>query len=397
MIVFEFKAKGKPSQYLAIDDAIRTSQFIRNKCIRQWMDKKGVSKHELSKYTKVLAQQFSFAKNLNAMSRQAAAERAWSSISRFYDNCKKGVKPVGYPKFKKHSRSVEYKTQCWKLLSPKQIKFKEFGTLKLIGTYDLAFYPTELIKRVRVVRRADGYYVLFCIKIDVSESVEPSRRAVGLDVGLEYFYTDSDGNHAENPRFYRKAEKQRAKLNRRLSRTQKGSKNRAKARKRLAKLDLKISRQRIEHAKKLARCVIHSNDVVAYEDLKVRNLVKNHKLAKSIHDAGWYQFRSWLEYFGRKFGKITIAVAPHFTSQECSSCGRTLKKSLSTRTHKCVCGCELQRDHNAALNILKKGLGTVGHTGTSVRLRSPSAVEVNASGETTSFLVDSGQSKKVDS
>ncbi len=264
MIVLEFKAKGKPSQYQAIDEAIRTSQFIRNKCLRYWMDNRGVSKAALSKYTKVLAKEFSFAKNLNAMSRQASAERAWSSIARFYDNCKKGVKPVGYPKFKKHSRTVEYKTQCWKLLSPKRINFKEFGMLKLIGTYDLAFYPIESIKRVRVVRRADGYYIQFCIKIDVTESVEPSRRAIGLDVGLEYFYTDSDGNHEENPRFYRKAENKRYKLNRRLSRTQKGSKNRAKARNRLARLDLKISRQRIEHAKRLARCVIRSNDVVAY-------------------------------------------------------------------------------------------------------------------------------------
>ncbi len=126
-------------------------------------------------------------------------------------------------------------------------------------------------------------------------------------------------------------------------------------------------------------------------------MVKNHKLAKSISDVGWYQFRTWLEYFGQKFGKITIAVAPYLTSQECTNCGRIVKKSLSTRTHKCTCGCELQRDHNAALNILKRGLGTVGHTGTSVRLRSLSVVEVNASGETTSFLFDSGQSGKVDS
>jgi putative transposase len=107
--------------------------------------------------------------------------------------------------------------------------------------------------------------------------------------------------------------------------------------------------------------------------LKVRNLVKNHKLAKSISDAGWYQFRGWLEYFGKKFGKITIAVEPHFTSQNCSSCGKVVKKSLSTRTHQCSCGCELQRDHNAALNILKKGLGTAGHVGTSLN-------EWNASG-----------------
>ncbi len=397
MIVLEFKAKGKKRQYQAVDEAIRTSQFIRNKCIRHWMDNKGVSKAALSQYTKVLAREFSFAKNLNAMSRQASAERAWQSIARFYDNCKKGIKPVGFPRFKKHSRSVEYKTQCWKLLSPKQIKFKEFGTLQLIGTYDLAFYSTELIKRVRVIRRADGYYVQFCIKIDVTEEVEPSRSVIGLDVGLEYFYTDSEGHHEENPRFYRRNEKRRTKLNRRFSRTQKGSKNRVKARKRLAKLDLKISRQRIEHAKRLARCVILSNDVVAYENLRIKNMLRNSKLAKSISDAGWYQFRSWLEYFGKKFGKITIAVEPHFTSQKCSSCGKVVQKALSTRTHKCTCGCELQRDHNAALNILKKGLGTAGHVGTSLRLRSSSEAEVNASGDLTALLTDSGLSMKVES
>ncbi|MFZ1027792.1 MAG: transposase [Limnoraphis robusta] len=390
MIIFEFKAKGKTSQYQAIDEAIRTSQFIRNKCIRYWMDNRGVSKADLSKYTKVLATQFAFAKNLNAMSRQSSAERAWQSIARFYDNCRKGVKPTGYPQFKKHSRSVEYKTQCWKLLSPKRIHFKEFGMLKLVGTYDLAFYPTNLIKRVRVVRRADGYYIQFGIKIDVKEEIEPSKQVIGLDVGLEYFYTDSNGNHEENPKFYRKNEKKRSRLNRRFSRTKKGSNNRAKARIKLAKLDLKISRQRIEHAKRLARCVIHSNDVIVYENLQVRNLVRNHKLAKSISDAGWYQFRSWLEYFGKKFGKVTVAVEPHFTSQECSSCGKIVKKSLSTRTHKCSCGCELQRDHNAALNILKKGLGTVGHIGTKL-------IEHNASEETTYELTGFNPSVKADS
>ncbi len=113
-----------------------------------------------------------------------------------------------------------------------------------------------------------------------------------------------------------------------------------------------------------ARCVIQSNDLVAYEDLRVRNLVKNHCLAKSINDAGWYQFRKWLEHFGTKFGRVTVAVNPAYTSQNCSECGEVVKKSLSTRTHTCKCGCQLDRDHNAAINILKRALGTVGHTGT---------------------------------
>jgi putative transposase len=87
-------------------------------------------------------------------------------------------------------------------------------------------------------------------------------------------------------------------------------------------------------------------------------MVKNHSLAKSISDAAWYQFRCWLEYFGKVFGKITIAVPPHYTSINCSSCGSEVKKSLSTRTHRCSCGAELCRDENAALNVLAKGLRT---------------------------------------
>ncbi|MDB9439770.1 transposase, partial [Dolichospermum lemmermannii CS-548] len=118
------------------------------------------------------------------------------------------------------------------------------------------------------------------------------------------------------------------------------------------KKHLKVSRQRIEHAKKIARNVCKSNDLVAYEDLRVSNMVKNHCLAKSISDASWYLFRQWIEYFAVKFDKITIAVAPHYTSQKCSSCGVIVKKSLSTRTHNCSCGCELHRDTNAAVNIL---------------------------------------------
>jgi IS605 OrfB family transposase len=108
-----------------------------------------------------------------------------------------------------------------------------------------------------------------------------------------------------------------------------------------------------------------SNDIVAYEDLKVRNMVRNRHLAKSITDAAWTQFRTWVEYFGKVFGVVTVAVPPHYTSQNCSNCGKLAKKSLSTRTHTCQhCGHTADRDWNAARNILEKGLRTVGHTGT---------------------------------
>jgi putative transposase len=385
MLILEFKTYGKAKQFSAIDDALRTVQFIRNKAIRFWMDGLGKTKYDLNKYCAVLAKEFPFADELNSMARQASAERAWSAISRFYENCKKAIPgKKGFPKFQKDNRSVEYKTSGWNLAEDrKSITFtdnKGIGTLKIKGTRDLHFYQPDQIKRVRLVKRADGYYVQFCVQVNRLEMVEPSGTAIGLDVGLNEFYTDSNGAIAGNLRFLRKGERRLKQAQRRISKRVKGSKNRGKARLILGKRHLKISRQRKDHAVKLARCVITSNDVVVYEDLRIKNMVKNHCLAKSINDASWYQFRVWLEYFGKVFGKITIAVNPAYTSQDCSNCGVVVKKTLSTRTHICECGCVLDRDHNAAKNILSRGLSTVGHTGTFGL--EPS----NALGESTSTL-----------
>jgi putative transposase len=369
MIVLEFKAYGKESQFEAIEEAVKTAQFVRNKCIRFWMDGDRVSRAELYRYNTELRAEFDFVEALNSHACQASVERAWSAITRFFDNCKKKITgKKGFPKFQKDNRSVEYKTSGWKLSEDgKSITFtdgKNIGRLKMKGTRDLNFYQVSQIKRVRLVRRADGYYVEFCVQVDRQESLEPSRRAIGLDVGLKRFYTDTDGNEVENPRFLRRGESTLKRAHRRVLRRVKGSKNRIKARVILGQRHLKISRQRKDHAVKLARCVITSNDVVAYEDLRIQNMVRHHCLAQSINDASWYQFRVWLEYFGKVFGKITIAVRPDGSSQECSSCGVVVRKGLSTRTHVYQCGCVLDRDHNVARNILSRGLRTVGHTGT---------------------------------
>ena len=391
MIVLEYKLKGNQYQYKAIDDAIRTAQFIRNKALRLWMDGDKVNKYDLNKYCAVLAREYPFANELNSTARQASAERAWSAISRFFDNCKKGVKgKKGYPKFKKNSRSVEYKASGWKLdeKTKKHITFtdkKGIGRLKLVGSRDIYFYNAHDIKRVRLVKRADGYYCQFSVKVTVKIETPPTNKIVGLDVGLKEFLTDSEGNTVENPRFLRKAEKALNRANRQKSKKfvtctvslsvvegrsrsrdkKPQSNNYHKARKRYARKHLKVSRQRKEYAKSVAYCVIQSNDLVAYEDLNVKGMVKNRKLAKSISDAGWTIFRQWLEYFGYKYGKITVAVPPHNTSQNCSNCGQKVQKSLSTRTHICPhCGYVGDRDVNAAKNILIKALRTVGHTGT---------------------------------
>ena len=397
MLVLEFKVRAKKHQYIAIDKAIRTAQFVQNKCLSFWMDNSKVNKYDLNKYCRVLAHDFDFANKLNSQARQSSAERTWSAISRFYDNCKKKIPgKKGFPKFKKNCRSVEYKTTGWKLdlNTRKAITFtdkNEIGRLRLVGTYDLNFYPIKSIKRVRLIRRADGYYCQFILSVDVKIDTESANSVIGLDVGLESFYTDQHGNKVDNPRFLRKGEQKLKKIQRRLSRKKKGSSNRRKARQQLAKAHLKISRQRKDFAVKLARCVVHSSDVIAYEDLRIKNLVKNHCLAKSINDAAWYQFRLWLEYLGEKHGKITVAVPPKYTSQNCSNCGEKVKKSLSTRTHICTCGCRLDRDENAARNILKLGLSTSGHCGTWLQ------DSLNALGEDTSTTRGEILSKQVTS
>ena len=360
MFVLEAKLRGSDKQFQIIDEMIRTAGFIRNKCVRHWMDNQGVGQYDLSRLCKDLAAEFEWAGKLNSMARQASAERAWQSIKRFYDNCKNpSIKKKGYPKFKR-ARSVEYKTSGYKLSVDRQsitfIDGFKAGTFRMIGAADLNYYQLEQIKRVRIVRRADGYYAQFCIQHEPREEVQPTEQVTALDVGLLHFYTDNRGEKIENPRHLRLAEKALKRLQREVSRKVKGSNKRKKATLKLGRKHLKVSRQRKDFAVKLARSVVKSSDLVVYEDLRVRNMTRNHHLAKSISDAAWRMFFDWLEYYGQVFGKIVIPVPPQWSSQKCSSCGQIVKKSLSTKTHVCSCGVSLCRDENAAKVLLARGL-----------------------------------------
>ena len=373
MLIYEYKVDGSKRQCAGIEEAIRTVQFIRNKCLRKWMDERGVCKNDVQCSCAQLAQAYPFAARLNSQARQASADRAWFAIQRFYDTCKQhqpGKK--GFPRFQQDNRSVEYKTTGWKLDDDgKHIRFTDgcgIGRLRLVGNpkQHIETFPRKQIKRVRLVRRADGYYVQFSVQAQRRVEHIPTGKQIGIDVGLKAYYTDSEGSTVENPRHFRKAEKQLKRLHRHLSRKQKGSKNRLRARKRLAKASLKVQRQREDFARKQANALVTSSDVIAYEHLEIRNMVKNHHLAKAIHDAGWGIFLHWVKAYGVMHDIPVIAVPPQFTSQRCSACGTLVKKSLSVRTHICTsCGLVLDRDQNAALNILAKARDrTVGHTGT---------------------------------
>ncbi len=395
VFILEYKLRGKESQYRAIDEAIRTVQFVRNKCLRYWEDHKSIGQKDIYKHTTMLRKEFSFVKDLNSTACQQACERTWTAILKFYPNCKNQIPgKKGYPKYSQRTRSVEFKKSGWKLnRDTKKIAFtdgKNIGELKLIGSRNLSDFQEGQIQRVRIVRRADGYFVQLMLKLDprdITPQLEPTKKCVAIDVGLKYFYADSNGETVECPKYYRKSEKRLNKLNRRKSRKfrkgKKQSNNYIKARKAYAKRHLKVNRQREEFAKEKALRLIQSNDLIAYEDLKVKNLVRNKKLAKSINDAAWSQLRKWIEYFGVKYGRLTIAVPPHYTTSDCPNCGKRVKKSLSTRTHVCSCGIEpMDRDYAASLNILKKA--TQGHWGSWSE-----QLDLNAWGDSTSILVGS--------
>jgi putative transposase len=373
MLIYEYKVHARRGQYEAIDEAIRVTQFIRNKCLRLWMETRGTGRNDFQSYCAALAREYPFARTLNSQARQASADRAWFAISGFYKNCKqRKAGRKGYPRFQRNNRSVEYKQTGWKLEPDgTHLTFTDgcgIGRVRLVGNkgQQIEAFPAKQIKRVRLLKRADGYYVQFGVQTDRVAQHAPTGAQTGIDVGLRAYYTDSEGNTVANPRFFRKAEKRLKRLQRHLSRTRKQSKNRKKARQKVAKAHLKVHRQREDFARKTANALVSSHDLIAYEHLQIRNMVKNRHLAKSIHDAGWGTFLRWVRYYGVLHGVPILAVEPQYTSQDCSACGKRVKKSLSMRTHICPkCGMVLDRDHNAARNILAKALedmdGTLGH------------------------------------
>src|SRR5712691_7708900 len=184
MLVLEYKLVGNPKQEAAIEEAIRTATFIRNKCLRLWMDGEKIGKYDLSAYCVAVSKEFEWAGKLNSQARQAAAERAWSSIARFYKECEDKPERIASPKFKKRGRSVEYKTTGWKLSEDRRhITFTDgfdIGRLKLLDKRPLNDYPLPSIKRVRIVRRADGYYGQFVTDIERSEPQQATGKTVGI-------------------------------------------------------------------------------------------------------------------------------------------------------------------------------------------------------------------------
>lgn len=272
---------------------------------------------------------------------------------------RKGRK-VRAPRFKKR-RSAQSIRICGKefRVTPKGVKFPKVGDLRLVWSRELPSQPSSCT----IIKDAAGRYFASFVVEENRRQLEPNGRAIGIDLGITTFATLSDGEKVEAPKPLRRCLARLRKLNRNLSRKQKGSKRREVARQKLARLHAYMADVRQDFLDKLSTRIIRENQTVVLEDLNVSGMLRNRRLSRAISDLGWRQFRSLLEskagMYGREF-QVISRWEP--TSQICSACGqRGGKLDLSVRQWKCLhCGAEHDRDENAAKNIKAAGLAAAG-------------------------------------
>lgn len=299
--------------------------------------------------------------------------RVDKTFAAFFRRVANGETP-GYPRFKSTSRyhSFTYPDKAGWNLKEQHLALTGVGDVKIRRHRELQ----GTIKTVTIRRDVDQWYATFSCEVPEEAPLPPSQEAVGLDLGVMYFATLSTGEHIENPRHYRRGLKRIKLLSQVKDRRKRGSHRRKRAAIALAKAHRKVRNQRQNFQHQLSRRLVNEYGLLAMEDVRILNMtaapepkpdetqegayLPNGAAAKaglnqSILDAGWGQFQSFCTVKAARAGRRVVLVAPQYTSQRCSGCGQIVKKELSERWHSCECGCSLDRDHNAALNILFRG------------------------------------------
>jgi putative transposase len=285
--------------------------------------------------------------------RKTSDQLTWA-FDKFFERQKKkmdgaNISP-GYPRFKKSLKSIRFPDNGFKLLDAKHIELRRIGKMPII----LHRLPKGEVRELIILRKPGGkWFIIFTLKAN-DEPTSNHGPAVGIDIGLNSYLTLSDGTQIDNPEFFRKSEKKIKKLQKEVSRKEKGSNNRYKAKRKLAIASEKVKNQRNDFLHKLTSDLVSNYGLFVVESLTISNMIKNHKLAKSISDASWSRFIDLLRYKAESAGTEVLTV-PEFepTTKRCSQCGNVRDISLSERMYSCpACGLFIDRDKNAAINIL---------------------------------------------
>jgi putative transposase len=299
--------------------------------------------------------------------------KAYKNFFRRLKELRKGKNvKVGFPRYKKFLKSITYPQSGFKFVSDKLVYIGKVGNVPIVK-----HRPTVGTIKTMSVKwtRSGKWFVVFCCeipddpkiveKLEVSKKEWSFKHEIGIDMGLEKFLATSDNGIVENPRFLNKATKRLVRLQRRLSRKTKGSKNRKKARLKLAREQERVANQRKDFHWKVAHYLVATYDLIAIEGLNINKMLKDHRLARQISDVGWGDFIRILGYLAGSAGVLIVVVDPAGTSQECSSCHAIVPKDLSVRIHRCPhCGLVLDRDVNSARIILYVARSTAGLAGT---------------------------------
>jgi len=289
--------------------------------------------------------------NIYSQVLQNVLKRLDNTYQSFFKRLQLKDMKVGFPRFKSKNRydSFTYTQTGFKIINRK-LRLSKIGDIKLKINREIK----GIIKTCTIKKDIDRWYV--CFSVEIGFNILPKTgKSIGIDVGITNFAVLSDGNIIENPKFLKKSEKQLKRKQRRLSSKKKGSNNRKKQRLLVAKQHRKIREQRNDFHHKESRKLVNNYDTIIFEDLQIKNMMKNHKLAKAISDVAWNQFINFTKYKAEEAGRKVILVNPKNTSIICSRCGEKVHKTLKDRMHCCsFCGLEINRDLNAAINILDR-------------------------------------------